>query len=187
MNVADTEDITVMDSMNQAIEQIYESLEGDEISFEYHIRHRVNSLCILTMTTRDKAIRAVDLYRNSFKDKIVIEIGAGVGLFALECAKIAKEVYAIEADPAWSWVFTKYLYQCKPANLIWVFGTAEFLVGKLTGDVCVIFSHSDVDGLAKLGHLFAPQVILGYQSWQQRDKYKSGMSRQSLQRVDGDR
>ena len=159
--------------ISKAIEGIYQSLDGDKIVMEYHLRHTINSLCILTITTKEKAIKGLDLFKKTLEGKVVIEIGAGVGLFAIQCAEIAKEVYAIEADPAWSWIFTKYLYQTKPPNLTWIFGSAQRMIGKLTGDVCIIFSHSDIEGLNKLGEQFAPQVILGYQSWQETDRYKN--------------
>ena len=46
--------------------------------------------------------------------KRVIEVGAGVGFLAIEMAKRAKSVIAIECDPAWSWIFTQPLQLHKP-------------------------------------------------------------------------
>ena len=159
-----------MSKAQKAIEGIYEEQEGSKAVMDYMGRHDVDSLGILTITDEAKALKGIKLFSESLADKVVIEIGAGVGLFALELAKIAKKVYAIEADPAWSWVFTKYLYLKKPQNLTWIFGSAQQLVGSISGDVAIIFTHSDIDNLKTLGRQFAPKVIMGYQDWQETNR-----------------
>jgi precorrin-6B methylase 2 len=120
-----------------------------------------------------KAIKAIQMFGNSLKNKVVVEIGAGVGVAAIELAKVAKHVYAIEADPAWSWLFTKYLYQNKPTNLTWIFGNAEHMIGKINADTTIIFTHSDCENLQKLGLSFAPKSILAYHSWQYLDRRRN--------------
>ncbi len=159
-----------MNPMQKEIERIYEALEGNEDVESFMWRHNINSLGILTVCTPKRAIEVIKMFGDSLKDKIVVEIGAGVGLVATELAKIAKHVYAIEADPAWSWVFTKYLYQHKPTNLTWIFGNAEDMIGKIHADTAIIFTHSDLEGLQKLGLSFAPKSILAYHSWQSLNK-----------------
>ncbi len=159
-----------MDALRKEIEMVYESLEGNEDVEDFMWRHNINSLGILTIYEPKKAIKAVEMFGDSLKDKIVVEIGAGVGIVAIELAKVAKHVYAIEADPAWSWLFTKYLYQNKPTNLTWIFGNAEDMIGKINADTAIIFTHSDLENLQKLGLSFAPQSILAYHSWQYLDK-----------------
>ena len=148
---------------------VYESLEGNEDVEVFMQRHNINSLGILTICEPAKAIEAVKVFGDSLKDKIVVEIGAGIGIVAIEIAKVAKHVYAIEADPAWTWLFTKYLYQNKPANLTWIFGNAQDMVDKINADTTIIFTHSDLKGLQKLGLSFAPKSILAYHSWQYMD------------------
>lgn len=157
---------------DKAIEMIYEGLEASNDVREYDNRHNIHSAKILTIYKKDKAKRAVELYRGSIQGKVVIEIGAGIGLFAIESSKIAKEVIAIEADPAWSWVFIKYLYREKKKNLTWIFGVAEAMINRIKGDVCFVFTHSDTERLMELAHKFAPKVINGYYSWQETDKAK---------------
>lgn len=159
--------------MDVPVNQIYESLEGNSEVSDYHFRHKVDSLCILTIYEPKKAKKVVELYKSSIVDKVVIEIGAGIGLFALESAKYAKEVFAIEADPAWTWVFIKYLYREKPPNLTWIFGVAEAMINRIYGDVCFVFTHSAQEQMMELAKNFAPKTINGYYSWQETDKAKA--------------
>ena len=161
-----------MTNLKEEINRVYESLEGNEDVENYMRRHNINSLGILTICEPKRAIKAIQMFGNSLRDKIVVEIGAGVGVAAVELAKIAKHVYAIEADPAWSWLFTRFLYANKPTNLTWIFGNAEDMVGKLFADTVIIFTHSDTTYLQQLGLSFAPKSILAYHSWQYLDKQR---------------
>ncbi len=156
--------------LKDEINRVYESLEGNTDVEDFMYRHNINSLGILTICEPERAIKAIKMFGDSLKDKIVVEIGAGVGIAALELAKVAKHVYAIEADPAWSWLFTRFLYANKPTNLTWIFGNAEDMVGKINADTVIIFTHSDKDYLQQLGLSFAPKSILAYHSWQYLDK-----------------
>ncbi len=159
-----------MNELREEIERIYESLEGDEDVENFMQRHNIKSLGILTMYEPTRATKAVSMFGDSLRNKVVVEIGAGVGIAAIELAKVAKHVYAIEADPAWSWLFTRYLYQKKPTNLTWIFGNAEDMIGKIKADTTIIFTHSDTTNLQLLGLKFAPKSILAYHSWQYLDK-----------------
>lgn len=158
-------------SLKGEINQVYEALEGNEDVEGFMVRHNINSLGILTICDPREAIKAVEMFGSSLVDKVVVEIGAGVGIAAMEIARVAKHVYAIEADPAWSWLFTKYLYQHKPVNLTWIFGNAEDMVGKINADTAIIFTHSDKDYLKQLGLSFAPKSILAYHSGQLTDRF----------------
>ena len=158
-----------MRSLKEEINMVYESLEGNEDVENFMRRHNISSLGILTICEPEKATRAVKMFGNSLKNKVVVEIGAGVGLAAIEIAKVAKHVYAIEAAPAWSWLFTKHLYQNKPTNLTWIFGNAEDMIGKIKADTAIIFTHSDTYNLRKLGLSFAPKSILAYHSFKDKD------------------
>lgn len=159
-----------MTGLREDIEMVYESLEGNEEVETYMRRHNINSLGILTIYDSKKPFKALRIFGSSLRDKVVVEIGAGVGLAAIELAKIAKHVYAIEADPAWSWLFTKHLYKNKPTNLTWIFGNAEDMIGKIKADTAIIFTHSDLKNLQNLGLSFAPKSILAYHSWQYSDR-----------------
>ena len=152
------------------IDRVYESLEGNEDVECFMLRHNIKSLGILTISKSEHAVKTIKRFGNSLKNKIVVEIGAGIGIAAIELAKIAKHVYAIEADPAWSWLFTKYLYKNKPTNLTWIFGNAEDMIGKINADTTIIFTYSDMTNLQMLGLSFAPKSILAYHSWQYIDK-----------------
>ena len=143
------------------IETVYESNEGSDLVMSYMDRHGVNSLCVLTVDSYRDALQEIEKLWPRIKGKIVVEIGAGVGMLAIQMAKFAKRVYAIEADPAWAWVFTDALYAVKPANLTYIFGRAQEMVGILKADVAVIYTNSDVGGMAKLASEFAPAVIRG--------------------------
>ncbi len=159
-----------MNTLIDDINGVYESLEGNEDVEDFMQRHNIHSLGILTVCEPLRAAKAIKMFHDSLVDKVVIEIGAGVGVAAIELAKIAKHVYAIEADPAWSWLFTKHLYQNKPTNLTWIFGNAEDMIGKIEADTVIIFTHSDLNRLQELGLSFAPKSILAYHSWQHLDK-----------------
>lgn len=145
------------------IDMAYECLEGCEDLLKYHERHGTPSMLILTQHCPDVAQRTAALLRDRIEGKNVIEIGAGVGFLAVEMARYAKSVVAIEADPAWSWVFTRSLYRHKPTNLTWIFGSAEHMIGTITGDVAVILTHSGIEEMRQIGLAFAPDVLMPLQ------------------------
>lgn len=145
----------------RAIEMIYESSDGSELVMDHMERNGINSLCVLTVDEYRDALAEIEQLWPRVKGKTVVEIGAGVGMLALQMAKFAKRVFAVEADPAWAWVFTDALYALKPPNLTYIFGRAEEMVGVLKADVAVIYTNSDVGGMAKLAVQFAPEVIRG--------------------------
>jgi len=144
------------------IELAYDTLEGAEDLMKYHERHGTPSLLILTQHSPQIARETVRLINteHDLRGKVIIEIGAGVGFLAIELAKIARQVFAIEVDPAWSWIFTRSLYVHKPTNLTWIFGTAESVLPWLKGDVAIILTRSGKNKMRSLGEHFAPLVIM---------------------------
>jgi len=143
------------------IEKIYEAYDGSVAVDEYHERHNVNSLLILTVGSYYAAQAEVQKLLPRIEGKTVIEIGAGVGMLAIQIARYAKYVWAIEADPGWSWVFTEFLYEIKPPNLTWIFGRAQDLIGSLHADVAVVYTRSDLKGMGAIAHQMAPELIRG--------------------------
>ncbi len=148
-------------SAEAAINAIYETMDGSEAAMQYHDSHGVNSLLILTIDNYYTALMEIEKFWPRIKGKVVVEIGAGVGMLAIQMAKFAKQVYAIEADPAWSWVFTQFLYGVKPPNLTYIFGAAQSMVGLIQADVAVVYTRSDIPGMLELAGEFASEVIKG--------------------------
>jgi protein-L-isoaspartate O-methyltransferase len=119
----------------ESVDAVYEQLDGDEIVHLWRMGQGVMSAAILTAASPEKALEYVIPIREKLYGKVVVEIGAGVGWMAIMMARYCKELYAIEAEPSWSWVFTEHLYRVKPPNLTWIFGSAENMVGKIKADV----------------------------------------------------
>lgn len=142
---------------------IYDALEGCEDLMRYHHRHGTPSLLILTQHSPEVAMESAAMLAPYIEGKRVIEIGAGVGFLAIEMAKLAKSVIAIETDPAWSWLFVHSLYTHKPRNLTWIFGDALGLADSIRGEVCVIFTHSGIEEMRAIGKRFAPLVLMPLQ------------------------
>lgn len=143
------------------VERIYNELEGEELVWLYDQRHGIASAKILTVPSPVSAIEFLAPFRLELSGKTVVEIGAGIGWLSLIAARYCKEIFAFEADPAWSWVFSRRLYAIKPPNLTWIFGNAESMVGKLQADIALVWTRSDINGMLALGRQFAPHVILG--------------------------
>ena len=144
---------------SDAINLVYENLEGYEDLASYHDRHGTPSLLILTQHSPKIAQETARMMSQKIKDKVVVEIGAGVGFLAIEMCRYAKKVFAIEADPAWSWIFTKSLYAHKPKNLTWIFGSADELVNLIFADVAVIVTRSGKKEMEAIGKKFADEVF----------------------------
>ena len=149
--------------LRNGIEVVYEQLEGSVDVEEYHRRHLIQSLGILTITSQKHARRIVKPLRDLILNKSVVEIGAGVGLLAIEIARYSPRVFAIEADPGWSWLFMHHLYQAKPPHLTWIMGRAEEVAPYLKADVAVIVTHSGHDAMQQVARRMAPCVIDVYE------------------------
>ena len=68
------------------IDMAYDALEGAEDLMRYHKLHGTPSLLILTQYSFEVAQETARLLAPEIKDKVVIEIGAGVGFLAIEMA-----------------------------------------------------------------------------------------------------
>lgn len=141
------------------IGDIYCVLDGTKFVNDYHKRHNIKSALILRNYSQNKAKECIKEIEREIKNKIVVEIGAGVGCLALEMAKHAKKVIAIEADPAWSWYFTEYLYKEKPKNLTWIFGAAGEICEYISADVAVICTCSGLKDMKAIGSKMAKKVL----------------------------
>lgn len=144
--------------MKRTLDAYYEQMEGNEVTNEYHMRHGTESACILTNYDDEHAAAVAEYLRERVTGKIVVEIGAGIGLLACHVAQDARRVYAIEVDPAWSSVFVNFLYDKKPANLTFIFGKAEE-APPLVADVAFFCTHSGRESMHRAATLFAPEVI----------------------------
>ena len=150
-----------MNAIGKSIEEIYMIQEGSEDVEAYHQRHGTQSLCILTVCDKRSAMKEAESLLYEIYGKTVIEIGAGVGLLAIYMARVAKHVYAIEVDPAWSWAFTRELYRKKPENLTWIFGTAESVAPWLRGDVAIIYTRSGQGAMESVAKRMCPKTVWG--------------------------
>jgi tRNA G37 N-methylase Trm5 len=142
-----------------AVEMIYDAFLGSEDMERYHREHGTPSLLILTQHSPRIAAEMARLLDKEISGKTVVEIGAGVGFLAIEMAKRAKSVHAIEVDPAWSWVFMKNLYIHKPKNLTWIFGSAETVADWLRAEVAVIVTRSGEGCMRAVAERMAPRVV----------------------------
>lgn len=140
------------------LESWYEQLDGCKTVEEYHERHGTESALILTNHDDEHAGLVADYLRERTAGKIVVEVGAGIGLLACHLAMDARRVYAIEVDPAWTASFIWMLYAKKPANLTFIFGKAEE-APPLAADVAVFCTHSGRQSLHRAASRFAPVVI----------------------------
>jgi len=115
---------------------------------------------ILTIYNEEIAKQEVEKIKHLIKDKIVVEIGAGIGLLAIEMAKHAKKVYAFELDPAWTWIFVKkYLYK-KPKNLYFIFGDAREFADKIKPDIAVVYTGSGLNYFTEIAKSYTDKIIL---------------------------
>jgi len=151
------------EELSTCIDAIYRDVDGYKEAEEFHRRHMTPSCGIITVFDTQKIIDILTPILTRIHNKTVIEIGAGVGLLACGMAKIAKQVYAIESDPAWSWAFTKVLYEIKPPNLTFIFGKAESMIGILKVDIAIIVTRSGHKEMQAIAKQLASEVIDAYE------------------------
>ena len=147
-----------LDRLDATVNQLYEVLDGSEVANEYHRRHGIESACILTVTDDERAAQIVAYLEPRIAGKVVVEIGAGIGLLACHMAQVAKRVYAIEVDPAWTSAFLAVLYATKPPNLTFIFGRAEDCP-PIAADVAIFCTHSGHESMYRAASRFAPDVV----------------------------
>lgn len=164
-----------MSDLHKDINEVYEWGHGEGIDTVMNFNQGQKAQLILTNTDWQKAKLKIDKIADRIREMRIVEIGAGVGYAAIEMAKHATFVTAIESDPAWNWIFCKHLYKIKPDNLIWVFGDArkfeipyDYDFGgdpRKPYDVCIIFTRSGVEQMKKIGEEFANEVIMYHQEY----------------------
>lgn len=140
----------------------YNSLDRSQAVFDYHRRHCTDSACILTVYDDEKASLIAGYLAPRIRGKVVVEIGAGIGLLACHLAAVARRVYAIEVDPTWTSCFVAALYRSKPRNLTFIFGSAEE-APPLAADVALFCTHSGQAAMYRAASRFAPVVIDVYE------------------------
>lgn len=136
----------------------YEAANGNEMMERYHERHGTQSAAILTVFDDERAAQVADYLRPIVEGKVVVEIGAGIGLLACHVAMDAKRVYAIELDPAWTSTFLAVLYARKPKNLTFIFGAAED-APPIAADVAYFCTLSGHAAMYQAASRFAPRIV----------------------------
>lgn len=145
-------------TLEDTVSQYYEAMDGNEALEAYHRRHGTASALILTVLDDERAAQITDFVRERIAGKVVVEIGAGIGLLACHLATVARRVYAIEADPAWMSSFVHVLYRAKPKNLTYIFGAADD-APSIAADVALFCTHSGHEAMYHAATRFAPVVI----------------------------
>lgn len=145
-------------ALSAVLDRYYETADGSPRLEEFHHRHGTESACILTVYDDDFAGQVAEYLAPRIEGKVVVEIGAGIGLLACHLAGYARRVYAIETDPNWTSVFLAMLYAKKPANLTFIFGRAED-APPIAADVALFCTHSGHFAMHRAASLFAPDVI----------------------------
>jgi hypothetical protein len=153
------------------LEDAYAAMECSAPLDRFLTRHGIEALPILTVTDDEHAARLVEHLRPRIEGRVVVEIGAGIGLLAMHVADVAFKVYAIEANPVWASSFAVAFMDRKPKNLTFVYGAADELAGVLRADVALFCTHSGAASMRAAGALFAPVVIDVYREilWNKAD------------------
>lgn len=133
--------------------------EGNPDMQEYCARHGIKSLGVLTVYSDEIASGIADFLAERVQGKVVVEIGAGMGLLACHLALHAKHVYAIEANPIWASCFSVALLKQKPVNLTYILGAASEMNGLLRADLAMFCTHSGAGSMRAAAELFSPVVI----------------------------
>ena len=148
-----------MTELSRHLDDVYNAIEGSETHQAFSERHGIKSAAVLTVLDDNHAMLIAQHLEPRIAGKTVVEIGGGIGLLAMHMGHVAKRVYCIEANPMWSWTFAGVLLAKKPRNVSFLFGAADEFLGAIKGDVAIICTHSDVQGMKLVGAQFAPIVI----------------------------
>jgi hypothetical protein len=158
--------------LHGALEVYYEAMDGNERVKAYHEAHGTQSAGILTCYDDEYCALLADFLEDRVKGKVVVEIGAGIGLLACHVAQFARRVYAIEVDPGWAGIFATQLWERKPKNLTFIFGTADE-APPICADVAFFCTYSGRPAMYQAATRFAPLVIDVYAELHKDDpKYK---------------
>lgn len=145
-------------TLSEMIEMYYETADGSPLLEDYHDRHGTESALILTVYEDERAEDIAEWLRPRIEGKVVVEVGAGIGLLACHLAQVARKVYAIEVDPNWTSCFLAAIYARKPSNLTFIFGKAEE-APHIAADVALFCTHSGHAAMFAAASRFAPEVI----------------------------
>lgn len=162
--------VTKEPDISAMLEKYYNTMDGSSALNGYHERHGTESACILTVYDDERAALILDYLRPRIEGKVVVEIGAGIGLLACHLATAARRVYAIEVDPAWTSIFLACLYAKKPKNLTFIFGAAED-APPIAADVALFCTHSGHAALYQAASRFAPEIIDVYSELVPPERY----------------
>lgn len=122
-------------------------------------RHGVRSAFNLTVATDEVAALIAAHLEPKVRNKTVVDVGGGIGLLGLHLADIAAHVFVIEANPVWSLAYLDLFHKQKPSNMSFCFGAAEEFVGRITADIAIVATHSDVANMMSMAGRFAPDTI----------------------------
>lgn len=157
----------------EALAEMYSGEARVDERRAYYGRAGVKAAHVATLVSPKNTVWMMERLRERILGKVVVEIGAGLGFLAIEMAKVAKRVFAVEADPYWTGEFSRTLYQTRPLNLMWIFDTAENVleagVGRvMKADVAVVVTGSDKDGLRAVARRFVRKdrdVVMPWQDY----------------------
>lgn len=149
-----------MTDFENKIESIYDWAHDPNNMSKIENCHSGDYSLILTNYNKEKVEKEVSKYKFYLNGKDVIEIGAGIGLLAIEVAKFAKYVYAFELDPAWSWIFVTENFYDKPDNMSFIFGDVRDFAYVLNVDLVIIYAYASKKYFTNIAKIFASSIIL---------------------------
>jgi tRNA G46 methylase TrmB len=172
MDVAEQEAVNAMWKPRTSDENRQDAIRCCE-RMRYQQRIGVTAAHICTIIAPENTRWLMKKLTPRIEGKVVVEIGAGLGVLSIEMAKVAKHVFAIDSDPEFTGAFVVKLYQERPANLTWIFDTAQGVIASgladaMLADVAVIVTGSDERGLRLLAERFvraASDIIMPWQDW----------------------
>jgi len=144
------------------LSEVRELMQMSQAYSAYAERHNIWSAPNLTVIEGETAELICERLAPRIAGKTVVEIGGGIGILSLAMASVAARVFCIEANPTWAAIWTQIMVEKKPKNLSYLLGAADEFVGCIRGDVAVICTHSDIQGLKLVGRQFAPEVVEVY-------------------------
>ena len=145
--------------ISSEIDHIYNLMDGSDIAMEYSERHSIKSQAVLTAYDDEVCADIAHYLSPRIEGRTVVEIGGGIGLLAFHLGMYARRVYCIEANPAWAWTFIQCLYERKPKNVSYLFGSADEFIGRIKGNVAIFCTHSGVEDMHRVGLRFADTAI----------------------------
>ena len=141
------------------IAEAADTARSSEAGQHYATRHGVRSAPNLTVATDEIAALIASHLEPRVRNKTVVDVGGGIGLLGLHLADIAAHVFVIEANPVWSLAYLDLFHKQKPSNMSFCFGAAEEFVGRITADIAIVATHSDVSGMMSIASRFAPVCV----------------------------